>query len=199
MIGVFNYTVILTYISLASAITGLILGSNGSALGVVICMLVCGFCDMYDGKIARTKKDRTLFEKSFGVEIDSLSDLIAFGILPVSLGFSIGLYQAYFIPIYIIFVLSGLIRLAYFNAKEYSESNKSIIKSYVGLPITCSAFICPIIYLFRGLNWFNLLYSIVLIALSVLFVCKIRIRKPNKKLLFIFSILGIIEMVLIFL
>jgi hypothetical protein len=43
---------------------------------------------MFDGKVARTKKDRTEQEKSFGIQIDSLSDLVSFGVLPAVIGFA---------------------------------------------------------------------------------------------------------------
>ena len=42
---------------------------------------------MFDGKVARTKKDRTDFEKDNGIQLDSLSDLLAFGLLPAAIGF----------------------------------------------------------------------------------------------------------------
>ena len=45
---------------------------------------------MFDGKIARTKKNRTDEEKCFGIQIDSLADIVCFGILPIILGFKLG-------------------------------------------------------------------------------------------------------------
>ena len=48
--------------------------------------MVSGILDAFDGRVARTKKDRNEFEKNFGIQIDSLADLICFGILPVSIG-----------------------------------------------------------------------------------------------------------------
>ena len=45
-----------------------------------------GFCDMFDGIVARTKKDRTDEEKRFGIQLDSLSDIVCFGVLPFVIG-----------------------------------------------------------------------------------------------------------------
>ena len=60
MIGFYNYTVILTYIGLASAVTGIYFAMEGKYVIVsVIALLIAGLCDMFDGKIARTKKNRT--------------------------------------------------------------------------------------------------------------------------------------------
>lgn len=197
MIGVFDYTVILTYCSLISAVTGIILGFNGNALGSVICLLLCGLFDMFDGRVARTKKHRTDFEKSFGIQIDSLSDLVAFGILPVAIGYSIGYVNYCFIPIYCFFVLSGLVRLAYFNSLEIENKDKKE-KVYIGVPITTSAFVFPLLYVFRTLSCFKYLYAGCLFLLAILFVSKIRIKKPSKKFIILFLIIGIIEFILIF-
>ena len=88
MIGVYDYTVILTYVSLLSAGTGIFISLSGHGhpyVGIFF-LLVCGLCDAFDGKVARTKKDRTEVEKKFGIQIDSLSDLVAFGLLPACIG-----------------------------------------------------------------------------------------------------------------
>ena len=45
-----------------------------------------GLCDAYDGKVARMKKVRTEEEKAFGIQIDSLADMVAFGVLPACIG-----------------------------------------------------------------------------------------------------------------
>ena len=63
MLGVYDYTVILTYISLWISIGGMMLSLNGHLDLAVLCLALSGLCDMFDGKIARTKKDRTEIEK----------------------------------------------------------------------------------------------------------------------------------------
>ena len=91
MLGVYDYTVILTYISVLSASTGIFVTLTGPGhpyIGMVF-LLLCGLCDTFDGKVARTKRNRTKLQKDFGVQIDSLSDLVAFGVLPVCLGMAL--------------------------------------------------------------------------------------------------------------
>ena len=81
MIGFYNYTVILTYMGLASSLIGIYLAMSGSHITMaVIALMISGLCDMFDGKVARTRK-RTDDEKKFGIQIDSLCDLICFGLL----------------------------------------------------------------------------------------------------------------------
>ncbi len=58
MIGVYDYTVILTYLSLLSGVTGMIIAMTGFGhpyLGM-FCMMLSGLFDAFDGKVARTKK-----------------------------------------------------------------------------------------------------------------------------------------------
>lgn len=84
MLGIWDYTVVLTYLSLLSATTGILISLSGHGhpyIGVMF-LLLCGLCDTFDGRVARAKKNRTRKEKDFGVQIDSLSDLVAFGVLP---------------------------------------------------------------------------------------------------------------------
>ena len=85
MIGFYDYTVVLTYMSLLSAVSGIALAANRHPIIATFCLLFCGLCDMFDGRVARTKINRTSDEKSFGIQIDSLSDLVAFGVLPAML------------------------------------------------------------------------------------------------------------------
>ena len=72
MIGFYDYTVILTYLSLMSGTIGIMLCLNGMGhpyLGMFF-LLFSGLCDTFDGKVARTKKDRTPQMKKFGIQID---------------------------------------------------------------------------------------------------------------------------------
>ena len=81
MIGYYNYTVILTYIGTLFGFAGITYIWNGNLKMALFCLMCAGLCDMFDGRIASTMK-RTKPEKRFSVQIDSLSDLVCFGILP---------------------------------------------------------------------------------------------------------------------
>lgn len=89
MIGFYDYTVILTYISFASSISGIFLATRGHFNWAIFCLAFSGLCDMFDGKIARTKKNRTEDEKRFGIQIDSLCDVVCFGVFPIVLSMSL--------------------------------------------------------------------------------------------------------------
>ena len=54
MLGVYDYTVILTYVSLMVSVGGMMFAVNGHLNLGVMCLAISGLCDMFDGKIART-------------------------------------------------------------------------------------------------------------------------------------------------
>lgn len=56
MIGFYDYTVVLTYISMMISMYGITLCMDGHFKRAIVCLALSGLCDMFDGKIARTKK-----------------------------------------------------------------------------------------------------------------------------------------------
>ena len=91
MLGFYDYTVVLTYLSLLSAGSGIVvsLSDGGHPYWGIFFLLLCGLFDAFDGKVARTKKNRTQMEMSYGIQIDSLADVIAFGVLPAVIGIAL--------------------------------------------------------------------------------------------------------------
>ena len=118
MIGYYNYTVILTYLSLMISVGGLFLAADGNVDMAILCLMVSGFLDLFDGMVARTKKDRTQDQKNFGIQIDSLTDVIAFGVTPAVVFYFHGVQSTFGVIILIAYVLCGLVRLAFFNVLE---------------------------------------------------------------------------------
>ena len=103
--------------------------------------MLAGGCDMFDGTIASTKKDRTRDERTFGIQIDSLSDIICFGVLPAVWVFCVTPKISIAFTAIFVFILCGLIRLAYFNVDEANRQAATAERRqyYLGLPITSSA------------------------------------------------------------
>ena len=56
MLGVYDYTVVLTYVSLMVSIGGMMFAVNGHLHLGVMCLAISGLCDMFDGKIAEQKR-----------------------------------------------------------------------------------------------------------------------------------------------
>ena len=151
ILGFYGYWVILTYFSVIAAAAGIYNALNGNIKIAVVCLMVSGICDMFDGSVARMA-DRTDQEKGFGIQIDSLADIIGFGILPAVIGYAIftgysgsGYFgAARIVTIISVYVLAALIRLAYYNVTEEElQSKDEKRKYYEGLPVTSVALIVP--------------------------------------------------------
>ena len=199
MIGFYDYTVILTYLGFLSGVFGIIMASGGHLLIGILCLMFSGLCDMFDGKVARTKKKRTEEEKHFGIQLDSLSDLVCFGVLPAFIGFKLGIHKPYLLPIILFYPLAALIRLAYFNVLEIMRKGNGPVKEYVGLPVTSAALIFPFLYIFKRFlgRYFVFVYGALLLIVGILFISKIKVKKPKTKQMIIFIIIGLLEILLI--
>lgn len=212
MVGFWNYTVILTYISLLISSLGIFLAGSGDPIGAIFCLLASGVCDMFDGKIARTRKKSTAQEKAFGIQLDSLSDIVCFGVLPAVIGVS--LVPAEDTALRIVswclggaLILSSLIRLAYFNVteEERQKTTKSRRTSFIGFPVTTSALAFPLalsIHLFLArlaekfaeqAGWMvypaAYVYPLMLAVCAFFYIAPVNVRKPSG--LYLVSLCGI--------
>ena len=184
MIGFYDYTVVLTYISLISSIMGMFCAIDGKLPFAVFCLAFSGLCDMFDGKIARTKKNRTEDEKKFGIQIDSLCDVVCFGVFPAMICYCLGMDRIPGIIILCLYCVASVIRLAYFNVMEEKRQNETseLRQYYQGLPITSMAIILPFLYLLRrgcGNN-FLLVIHVAVVVVGVLFVTDFKVKKPQN-------------------
>ncbi len=189
MIGFYNYTVILTYVSLLISVFGMIQAFGGGFRTAILCLALSGLCDMFDGKIARTKKDRTDDEKLFGVQIDSLCDVICFGIFPAMICYLVGVrgvFGSLFVGYYCV---CSVIRLAFFNVLETRRQAKEdgANKYYHGLPITSMAVILPVVFLLQTFivpSVFIVMLHFALVIVGTLFIIDFKLKKPNNVTLF---------------
>lgn len=190
MIGFYNYTVILTYISLLISVFGMIQAFGGRFRTAILCLALSGLCDMFDGKIARSKKDRTDDEKLFGIQIDSLCDVICFGIFPAMICFLIGVRGPAGSLLTGYYCVCSVIRLAFFNVLETRRQSEEegANKYYHGLPITSMAVILPIVFLLQAFIRevvFIIVLHFVLFIVGTLFIVDFKMKKPNNVMLFL--------------
>lgn len=228
MIGYYDYTVLLTYLSLISSGLGIFISfsGNGHPYLAVFCLLFCGLCDAFDGKVARMKKNRTEEAESYGIQIDSLSDLIAFGVLPACIGIALMrtsepvlkfMGESYstknmivtwvIYGVLVLYILSALIRLAFFNVQEEArkKTEGGVRKFYTGLPVTSASLIFPSFMLLRflilDLFTFDIapLYFAFIIFTGLSFLLKFKMKKPGTRGILIMVGVGIVEFILILL
>ena len=184
LIGFYDYTVILTYISVISAVVGMIFAHQGSFGGAMLCLFLSGFCDAFDGTVARSKKNRTEDEKAFGIQLDSLCDVVSFGVAPAFACYCMGVNSVPGMVILCVYVVCAVIRLAFFNVQEAKRQQveEGCNKYYRGLPVTSSAIIFPVFYLLWPLlpaKLFAVLLHVLCGLIAFLFVLDFRVKKPD--------------------
>ena len=183
-IGFYDYTVILTYLSLVSAVYGMTLAGQGRFTAAVLCLFFCGFCDAFDGTVARSKKNRTDDEKAFGIQIDSLCDCVSFGVFPAMLCYFMGVDGLLGTVIAAAFSLCAVIRLGFFNVMEAKrqQTEEGGNKIYRGLPVTSIAALLPFTYLFHNLipeDIFVIVLHVLLAVVAFLFIFDFTVKKPD--------------------
>jgi CDP-diacylglycerol--serine O-phosphatidyltransferase len=94
-------------------------------------------CDVLDGYVARLNKKR---QSVLGADLDSLADVISFGVAPAVLGFTLGLRGGWDMAILTYFVVCGVSRLARFNvtSAELADETTGKVKYFEGTPIPTS-------------------------------------------------------------
>jgi len=94
-------------------------------------------CDVLDGYVARLNKSR---QSVLGADLDSLADVISFGVAPAVLGFTLGLRGGWDMLILTYFVVCGVSRLARFNvtAADLADETTGKVKYFEGTPIPTS-------------------------------------------------------------
>jgi CDP-diacylglycerol--serine O-phosphatidyltransferase len=214
MIGFWRKSVFITYFGALLAVGGYLLAlQNKMPVYAFVGMILAAVCDMFDGKVARHEKNRTEQEKSFGVEIDSLADVICFITIP-----ALTIYQMmngemlldkpdiavkwYQIAVLALYIVCGIVRLAYFNV-AMSDKNKAI-EYYKGLPVPLSVPIFALVWILAKAIPFSydvrsLIYTIIVPIVGYLHISKIRIRKYTNKWFYItvclLSAIGIAVMI----
>jgi CDP-diacylglycerol---serine O-phosphatidyltransferase len=188
-VGKYNKSVILTYAGVAISVFGIFLALNKHVNYAMLCLIVAGICDLFDGKIARMCK-RTEEEESFGIQIDSLADMIDFVAFPVIIFYGLGLTSSFHIAIYVLYTLCAIARLGFFNITVAGLKKEEPLKYYNGLPVTYAALIFPLVWLLSfavSAGLFGVIFTAAIALVALLFILNIKIAKP-KGLAYIFFI-----------
>jgi CDP-diacylglycerol--serine O-phosphatidyltransferase len=97
-------------------------------------------CDVLDGYVARLDRSR---QSVLGADLDSLADVISFGVAPAVLGFTLGMRGGWDMLVLTYFVVCGVSRLARFNvtAAALSDAATGKVKYFEGTPIPTSVLV----------------------------------------------------------
>lgn len=178
IIGFYRKCDLLTMCGMVISFVGMLLAIHGHFTYAALCLLISGICDGFDGTLARKKK-YSENEKTYGIQLDSLSDLVCFGVFPAILTCLIS-DNIYAYIIAGIYLLCGLVRLAYFNTLAADPKSKKNV--FIGVPITTVSIVYPLIlFIFRFINYdfLEILLPLLLLMLGILFILRIEIKKVN--------------------
>ncbi|MCF6269678.1 MAG: CDP-alcohol phosphatidyltransferase family protein [Melioribacteraceae bacterium] len=174
---------ICSLIGLLSAVLGIYFAINGNFPAAIIGVLWAVLFDWYDGIIARKLKGRTKTEGVFGAQLDSMIDIVSFGILPAIILLSYGNYNVWFIPGAFVIIATSAIRLSYFNVHGLIDS-----KTYKGVALDNNVLILAFLFLFESLfehSTFSVVIYILLMILSALNLTSIPTPKFGGKWIYV--------------
>ena len=171
--GVFLAPATITSLGLLSGFFGLVSAINSHFELAAVMILIAFVCDGLDGRVARLSRTSS----HFGVEYDSLSDVVAFGVAPAGIAYcwSLKLLGAWGVVIAGMFVICAALRLARFNVQTGSTDKRR----FVGLPVPGAAAMiagCVLAYSYFELNSPRTLTAImtpVTLALAGLMVSRV--------------------------
>ena len=161
-------------------------GDRTSIWGAFILLPLALVCDALDGAVARWRRKSS----PIGADLDSLADIVSFGVGPAALGFALGLRGGWDAAALCFFVACGISRLARYNVTAASLSDESgKVKYYEGTPIPTSLALVLVlgIAFARGSLWFGDVVlgpwvfhplSLMYVVSGALMVSTIRIPKP---------------------
>jgi CDP-diacylglycerol--serine O-phosphatidyltransferase len=171
--GVYILPNTLTLCGMFAGFFAILSAINGNFLNAAWAIVVANIFDGLDGWIARLTNTTT----RFGIELDSLSDLVAFGVAP-----SIMMYKWSLVhfgrlgwAVGFLFVACGALRLARFNVQTGAPGSKA----FKGMPIPAAATVLASVVIFyyefwTGMPEKSVLYPVLTILLSLLMVSTLR-------------------------
>jgi CDP-diacylglycerol--serine O-phosphatidyltransferase len=124
---------------------------SGQLWAAFVLPVIALACDVADGYIARLGKTR---QSLLGADLDSLADIVSFGVAPAVLGYTLGLRGLWDVVCLTWFVCCGISRLARFNVTSASLTNAATgkVRYFEGTPIPTSVFLVLLLAVLYGLG-----------------------------------------------
>jgi len=156
-----------------------VLGIYYAILGIfpvaIIGVLWAVLFDWADGIIARQIKGRTDHHRAIGGQLDSLIDIVSFGVFPAIFLLSYGKFSLWFLPGAFLIVAVSAIRLSYFNVFGLIDD-----KTYSGLALDNNIIIFAFAFLFEGFINYKVFSIIIYVLLMILLVFNLApVRTPK--------------------
>jgi CDP-diacylglycerol--serine O-phosphatidyltransferase len=181
-----NIEEVCSLLGLLSAVFAIYFAIKGNFPASIIGVLWAVLFDWYDGIIARRLKGRTKEQGVFGAQLDSMIDIVSFGVFPAILLLSYGNYSIWFIPGAFVIIATSALRLSYFNIYGLIDS-----KTYKGLALDNNVLILAFLFLFECFfkhSNFSIIIYAVLMILSALNLSSIPTPKFGGKWIYVLVI-----------
>ena len=170
---------------LLCAVLGIYFAVLGNFPAAIIGMIWATLFDWGDGIIARRMKGRTYEFRAFGGQLDSLIDIVSFGILPALILLSYGEFSPLFLPGAFLIIAACAIRLSYFNLFGLNDDS-----SYIGMAVDNNGIILAFVFLFESVlnhTFFSVIIYIIVVAMAALNVAPIRTPKFTGRWVYVLT------------
>jgi len=170
---------------LLCAVLGIYYATLGNFPAAIIGLLWATLFDWGDGIIARRMKGRSDESRAFGGQLDSLIDIVSFGVLPALILLSYGEFSPWFLPGAFLIVATCAIRLSYFNVFGLNDDS-----SYMGMAVDNNGIILAFVFLFESVfsqAIFSVIIYIIVITITALNVAPIRTPKLTGRWIYILT------------
>jgi len=170
---------------LLCAVLGIYYATLGNFPAAIIGLLWATLFDWGDGIIARRMKGRSDESRVFGGQLDSLIDIVSFGVLPALILLSYGEFSPWFLPGAFLIVATCAIRLSYYNIFGLNDDS-----SYMGMAVDNNGIILAFVFLFESVfsqAIFSVIIYIIVITITALNVAPIRTPKLTGRWIYILT------------
>ena len=195
-IGHYNPADLITMAGLVCSVVACFLLAQGHYIVSMVFYILALLADTFDGKVARKLNIQDPHEKSYGIQLDSICDMVSFGVVPAVMAFMLGYNSPFDVIIYAIFVTCGAIRLAHYNTDAVLSAPGEKHNSFTALPLPHSAmyFILMLdIHLLTvsadGVNGFvHWLFRLFFLGLGIAYILRFKFPRPNKNVMMFLAI-----------
>ena len=192
IIGAYNPACLVSLWGLVAAIGAITLAAAGRIEFALSCLVLAGLADLFDGLVAR-RLQRSDYEKEFGVQLDTVVDVVSFVLAPFAVAFGAGLRSPAALGAMALFAVAGAVRLAHFNTLSAQGADQST--HHRGLPVTYTALIFPVLFILRDAvpeAAFKVVLGVAFPLIAVAFVMDRPVRKPRGVFYVLFPVLGMV-------
>ncbi len=199
VIGYYNPANLVTISGAMCAVLACFMTARGHYCLAMAALSVAALCDALDGRIARATLTTGTRARFYGVQMDSLCDLVSFGVAPCFIAYLMGYDHTVDTLLYLLFIICGAIRLANFNTEATMDTPDLKMKYFTGVPIPFSASVMPllvIVHLLVGSPVFWL-SRILFLAIGAGYILRFKIPKPSGKVQMFFGVYAVICLIIL--